>query len=85
MSHKIEIYTWSTCPFCVKAKRLLDAKDLDYIEHNLDGDEPARAKMAKKTGGKKSVPQVFVDDQYIGGCDDLHAAENSGKLDKLLA
>ena len=85
MAKNIEIYTWSTCPFCVKAKALLDAKDLDYTEHNLDGDEPARNKMAERTGGRKSVPQIFIDDYHVGGCDDLHAAEASGKLDELLS
>lgn len=85
MAKNIEIYTWSTCPFCVRAKSLLDAKDLDYIEHNLDGDEPARTKMAERTGGKKSVPQIFIGEYHVGGCDDLFAAETSGKLDELLS
>ena len=82
---KVEIYTWSTCPFCRRAKALLDQKDVDYIEYNLDGDEAGRDKMVERTGGPRSVPQIFIDDKHIGGCDDLHALENKGALDALLA
>lgn len=85
MAKNIEIYTWSTCPFCIRAKALLDAKDLDYTEYNLDGNEAARNKMAEKTGGRKSVPQIFIDGYHVGGCDDLHAVEASGELDRLLS
>lgn len=81
---KVEIYTWSTCPFCRKAKALLDAKDVDYTEYDITGDEDARAKMVTRTGGPKSVPQIFIDDQHIGGCDDLHESEEKGELDRLL-
>jgi glutaredoxin 3 len=80
----IEIYTWSTCPFCKRAKGLLDRKGAKYTEYNLDGDEPARDKMAERTGGPRSVPQIFIDDKYIGGCDDLHELDDNGKLDPLL-
>jgi glutaredoxin 3 len=85
MSAKVEIYTWSTCPFCIRAKSLLDRKGIDYIEYCLDGDEPGRAVMAKRANGRKSVPQIFINDQHIGGCDDIHALDRSGKLDPLLA
>lgn len=80
----VEIYTWKTCPFCIKAKSLLDIKNVKYNEHMIQGNEDARAKMVTRTGGPKSVPQIFIDDKHIGGCDDLHALENEGKLDKLL-
>ncbi len=83
MAH-IEIYTWSTCPFCKRAKALLDSKGVTYTEYSVDGDEPARDKMAERTGGPRSVPQIFIDDAYIGGCDDIHALDNQGKLDELL-
>lgn len=85
MASKVEIYTWSSCPFCVRAKVLLDKKGVEYTEYCLDGDEPARAKMAQRANGRKSVPQIFINDQHIGGCDDLFALNAKGKLDPLLA
>lgn len=81
---KIEIYTWSTCPFCSRAKQLLDSKGADYTEYDITGDEDARAKMKDRTGGPKSVPQIFIDDEHIGGCDELYALDNKGGLDPLL-
>jgi glutaredoxin 3 len=84
MPSKVEIYIWTTCPFCVRAKALLDRKGVEYTEYNLDGDEAGRSQMAKRANGRKSVPQIFIDDQHIGGCDDLHALDRQGKLDSLL-
>ena len=81
---KIEIYTWSTCPFCRRAKELLDSKGVEYTEHDITGDDAARAKMVERTGGPKSVPQIFVDDTLIGGCDDIHALDKQGKLDEII-
>lgn len=86
MAHKnVEIYTWQTCPFCMRAKSLLDSKGVDYTEYKIDGDDQARQKMIERTGGSRTVPQIFVDgDNYIGGCDDLYALEQKGELDKVL-
>ncbi|MBD1880012.1 MULTISPECIES: glutaredoxin 3 [unclassified Coleofasciculus] len=84
MAPKVEIYTWSSCPFCIRAKALLDKKGVDYIEYCIDGDEAARAEMAKRSSGRRSVPQVFINDRHIGGCDDTYALEAQGKLDPLL-
>ncbi len=81
---KVEIYTWSSCPFCVRAKALLDSKNVEYTEYRIDGDEKARDKMAKRTGGPRSVPQTFINDNHVGGCDDLFALEKAGKLDAML-
>jgi len=81
----VEIYTWRTCPFCVRAKQLLDRKGVAYTEHSVDGDEPARDAMAARGNGRRSVPQIFIADQHIGGCDELHALERAGKLDALLS
>ena len=81
---KVEIYTWSTCPFCVRAKGLLDRKGVAYTEFAIDGDAAAREEMAAKSGGRRSVPQTFINGQHVGGCDDLHALERSGQLDALL-
>jgi glutaredoxin 3 len=80
----VEIYTWSTCPFCIRAKALLEKKGVHYTEYCIDGDEAARAKMAKRAHGRRSLPQIFINDQHIGGCDDLHALNAQGKLDPLL-
>jgi glutaredoxin 3 len=86
MSQKnVEIYTWRTCPYCLRAKSLLDSKGVQYTEYSIDGDETARAKMTERAGGRRTVPQIFVDkDHHVGGCDDLYALESAGKLDELL-
>ncbi len=81
----VEIYTWSTCPFCRRAKQLLNQKGVNYIEYEIDGDEAARDRMvARGTNGKRSVPQIFINNQHIGGNDDLYRLEKQGKLDVLL-
>ncbi|WP_008310899.1 glutaredoxin 3 [Leptolyngbya sp. PCC 6406] len=83
-SPKIEIYTWSRCPFCIRAKALLDRKGAQYTEYCIDGDEAARSQMAQRTQGPRSLPQIFINDAYIGGCDDIHALDRQGSLDPLL-
>lgn len=81
----VELYTWSTCPFCVRAKALLDRKGVTYTEYNLDGDEQGRTAMVKRgTNGRRSVPQIFIDNQHIGGCAELYGLDQKGTLDKLL-
>jgi glutaredoxin 3 len=84
MSAKVEIYTWRSCPFCIRAKALLKDKGVDFTEYAIDGDEVARRKMAERANGRRSLPQVFINDQHVGGCDDLYALEGRGKLDQLL-
>ncbi len=84
MAAKVEIYTWSRCPFCIRAKGLLDQKGVDYTEYCIDGDEDARDKMTARANGKSSLPQIFIDDRHIGGCDDIYAIESMGELDALL-
>jgi glutaredoxin 3 len=84
MAAKVEIYTWSRCPFCIRAKGLLDQKGVEYTEYCIDGDEDAREQMRARANGKSSVPQIFIDDRHIGGCDDLHALESKGELAALL-
>ena len=81
---KVEIYTWSTCPYCIRAKALLDKKSVKYTEYVIDGDSQARDAMSIRANGRRSVPQIFIDDQHIGGCDDIHALESQGQLDQLL-
>lgn len=84
MAANVEIYTWSSCPFCIRAKALLNKKGVEFTEYCIDGDEEARAKMAQRAKGRRSLPQIFINDRHIGGCDDLHAMEAGGKLDPLL-
>ena len=84
MAAKVEIYTWSYCPYCIRAKRLLDTKGVEYQEYCIDGDENARDKMRVRANGKSSLPQIFIDDRHIGGCDDLYALERKGELEPLL-
>ena len=84
MAAKVEIYTWASCPFCMRAKSLLKTKNVDFIEYSIDGDDEARAKMAQRANGKRSLPQIFINDAHIGGYDDIHTLERQGNLDKLL-
>lgn len=81
---KVEIYTWQTCRFCNSAKELLRQKNVKFREYAIDGDDAAHAKMMERSNGRRSVPQIFIDDRHIGGNDDLHDLDKSGELDRLL-
>ncbi|CNL24533.1 glutaredoxin 3 [Yersinia proxima] len=80
---KIEIYTKATCPFCHRAKALLNSKGAAFHEIAIDNDSAKREEMIARSG-RTTVPQVFIDGQHIGGCDDLHALDARGGLDPLL-
>jgi len=82
---KIEIYTTFTCPYCHAAKELLKRKGVEYSEINVTGDPIGRSEMSKRANGRTSVPQIFIDDRHIGGCDDIYALDRAGELDALLA
>ncbi|WP_309741402.1 MULTISPECIES: glutaredoxin 3 [unclassified Chamaesiphon] len=84
MQPNIEIYTWRSCPFCIRAKALLKSKGVEFTEYSVDGDEQARSAMAERGDGKRSVPQIFIDDTHVGGCDALHDLDAQGKLNPLL-
>lgn len=79
----ILLYSTGYCPYCTKAKKLLDSKDLTYIEVRVDLRPELRDEMIQKSG-RHTVPQIFINGQAIGGCDDLYALEKEGKLDTLL-
>lgn len=81
----IVIYTKSTCPFCHAAKALLQRKAAPFEEIGVDGDRAGQAAMAAKAGGRWTVPQIFIGETHVGGCDDLQALEAAGELDGLLA
>ena len=83
-SGKIEIYTTLFCPFCIRAKQLLDSKQVMYYEIDVTARLSIRKAMTERAGGCTSVPQIFIDGQHIGGCNDLLALERSGQLDRLL-
>jgi glutaredoxin 3 len=83
-TRKVEIYTWRFCPFCIRAKALLNTKNINFEEYCIDGDTEAREEMTKRANGRSSLPQIFIDNQHIGGCDDLHILERQGELDSLL-
>ena len=81
----VRIYTTPICPYCVRAKTLLKKKGADVEEVDVFMDETARMEMEAKSGGARSVPQIFIGDTYVGGCDELYALEKEGKLDLVLA
>ena len=81
----VRIYTTPICPYCARAKTLLKKKGVEVEEVDVFMDEGAREEMEAKSGGARSVPQIFIGDTHVGGCDDLYALEKDGKLDPLLA
>lgn len=81
----ITIYTKDYCPYCVKAKKLLEIKKQQFKEIDITHDPDTAAKMVEKAGGRRTVPQIFINGQHVGGCDDLYALNDKGELDKLLA
>ena len=81
---KIKIYTTPICPYCVRAKALLKKKGAPFEEVDVFMDADARAEMESKSGGRRSVPQIFIGDTHVGGCDDLVALDGRGGLAPLL-
>ena len=80
----IIIYTGPMCPYCDKAKALLQSKELEYKEIYVGADPALMMEMIDKANGRRSVPQIFIKDNHVGGFDDLYAIDKSGELDKLL-
>ncbi len=81
----VEIYTTQTCPYCTAAKRLLVKKGVQFKEIDVGSQPQLRSAMSQRAGGRTSVPQIFIDGQHVGGCDDIHALDHAGKLDPLLS
>ena len=81
----VTIYTTSWCPYCKAAKALLTRKGVSYQETDVSRDPQIRVAMTQRAGGRRTVPQIFIDGQHVGGSDDLHALDDQGKLDGLLA
>ena len=85
MAAKVEIYTSPFCGYCARAKRLLTGKKVEYIEYDVLADSSLRDRMLERSDGRQTVPQIFIDDVGIGGCDELHQLESQGRLDSMLA
>ena len=81
----VTIYTTKLCPYCVAAKRLLNAKGVPYDEVDVTFNPSERQRMMARANGRRSVPQIFINNNHIGGCDELHALDRQGNLDQLLA
>jgi glutaredoxin 3 len=82
---RVEIYTTTICPYCVRAKALLKRKGAAFEEINIETDDSLRETMMARSGGRRTVPQIFIDDRHVGGCDDLYALDRNGELDRVLA
>lgn len=85
MPATVEVYTTDYCPYCTRAKMLLDKKGIPYKEIDVSHDDNARADLVKKSDGRRTVPQIFINGEGIGGCDDLYALDKAGKLDTMVA
>lgn len=81
----VTVYTSQICPYCVRAKSLLKKKGAAFEEIDVTMDPKARDEMLSKSGGARTVPQIFIGETYVGGCDELYALEREGRLDQLLA
>ena len=81
----VEIYTTTTCPYCLAAKRLLQKKGVAYTETDVSRDPDLRQAMTVRAGGRRTVPQIFIGGTHVGGSDDLHLLDHQGRLDPLLA
>lgn len=84
MTATVEIYTKFACPYCVRAKHLLDGKNVKYTEYDVTMGGAKRAEMVSRAPNARTVPQIFINDKAIGGSDDLRALDSQGKLDALL-
>ena len=82
---EVVLYTTTVCPFCTRAKMLLKKRGATYKEINLNNNPELRTEMIQKAGGQRTVPQIFINDRHIGGCDDLYELELDGELETMLA
>ena len=81
----VQIYTKTFCPYCWRAKMLLESKGVSFMEISVDFGGTDKATMIERAGGRTTVPQIFIGERHVGGCDDLMALERDGKLDRLIA
>ena len=81
---KVEVYSGDFCPYCLRAKALLEKKGVSYSEYNVQRDADRRSEMLERSNGARTIPQIFIDGHHVGGCDDLYALERRGELDAWL-
>lgn len=81
----VTIYTRQFCGYCARAKALLEAKGVAYVEHDATGRPEVREEMIERSNGGMTFPQIFIGNRHVGGCDDLHALDRAGRLDEMLA
>ncbi|MDX8391650.1 MAG: glutaredoxin 3 [Mariprofundaceae bacterium] len=81
---KIEMYSSTFCPYCLRAKALLQKKNLEFVEYNIQADSERRSEMLKRGNGARTVPQIFINDRHVGGCDELYDLERRKELDSWL-
>jgi len=84
MAH-VEVYTRPMCGFCFKAKKLLGKKSVDFVEYDVWEEDGRKEEMVQRANGAATLPQIFIDDRHVGGCDELMTLEEKGELDRLLA
>ena len=82
---KVEMYFKDSCPYCIRAKALLEAKGISIREYPAASDQGLYEEMLRRSNGRRTFPQIFIDDKHVGGCDELHDLEKKGELDRLLS
>ncbi|EAU53390.1 glutaredoxin 3 [Mariprofundus ferrooxydans] len=82
--NKVEVYSGDFCPYCVRAKSLLKKKGVDFTEYNVQKESDKRIEMLDRSNGARTIPQIFINDRHVGGCDELYALEKRGELDSWL-
>ena len=81
----IELYSGGHCPYCVRAKSLLEKRDLAFVEYDVQAEPEMRDEMLRRTNGARTIPQIFINDRHVGGYDDLYALDKKGELEKWVA
>ena len=84
MMAKIEVYSGDYCPYCMRAKALLKQRELEFVEYNVQDEPEKRVEMAERAPGVRTIPQIFINDRHVGGCDDLYALDKKGELSQWL-
>ena len=84
MMAKIEVYSGDYCPYCMRAKALLQQRELEFVEYNVQQEPEKRVEMAERAPGARSIPQIFINDRHVGGCDELYALDKKGELSQWL-
>jgi glutaredoxin 3 len=82
---KIEVYSGGYCPFCTRAKALLKQRGLEFTEYDVQAEPERRTEMAERAPGARTIPQIFINDRHVGGCDELYALDKKGELDNWVA